>query len=153
MIDFDISIIIIGLVLLSILCIYFKFVMKKENVFLLFFSIFYFYLLISIKYTLFPIPITMAKIFKNETAFLSGVNLIPFNYKSVNYLLSKQVIYNILLSIPFGISYITKLNRKKLVILAISFGTIIESLQLIISLFLKSDTILSYIYKISKENI
>ncbi|SHH34089.1 VanZ like family protein [Caloranaerobacter azorensis DSM 13643] len=155
MIDFDISIIIIGLVLLSILYIYFKFVMKKENVFLLFFSIFYFYLLISIKYTLFPIPITMAKVVRNETAFLSGVNLIPFNYKSVNYLLSKQVIYNILLSVPFGfgIPYITKLNRKKLVILAISFGTIIESLQLIISLFLKSDTILSYIYKISKENI
>ncbi|WP_427339523.1 VanZ family protein [Caloranaerobacter sp. DY30410] len=201
MIDFDISIIIIGLILLSILCIYLKFVMKKENVFLLFFSIFYFYLLISIKYTLFPIPITMAKIFKNETTFLSGVNLIPFNFKSINYLLSKQVIYNILLSIPFGfgISYITKLNRKKLVILAISFGTIIESLQLTISLFLeytyrfidindiifnfigviigfylfknfsilvvkalnrvdlkidlKSDTILSYIYKISKENI
>ncbi|WP_081943448.1 hypothetical protein [Caloranaerobacter azorensis] len=114
MIDFDISIIIIGLVLLSILYIYFKFVMKKENVFLLFFSIFYFYLLISIKYTLFPIPITMAKVVRNETAFLSGVNLIPFNYKSVNYLLSKQVIYNILLSVPFGfgIPYITKLNRK-----------------------------------------
>ncbi|WP_068725550.1 VanZ family protein [Tepidibacillus decaturensis] len=106
----------------------------------MFLSIFYIYLLYVLKYTIFPISISgsMVEIFREELAFSTGINIIPFNFDSINYLLSKQVFYNILLSIPFGfgISYIISINRKKLIFFGIMFGIIIEGLQLLISLFL-----------------
>lgn len=138
MIDFDILTIIIGIVILIILLVYLKIRIKVENVYLVFYSIFYLYLMGVLKYTIFPIPLDpyMAEVMSENTTFLNGINLIPFIFKATEYLIHKQVLLNIVLSIPFGfgISYITKVSKSKLIVLGLLFGVAIEGLQLIISL-------------------
>lgn len=140
MLDFDILSITIGIVILTISLIYMKYKMKFENEYLLFYSIFFIYLLGVLKYTIFPIPLDpfMAEVMSKETTFLDGINIIPFNFKSVNYLMHRQVFLNIILSMPFGfgISYITKITKNKLLILSGLFGITIEGIQLLISLIL-----------------
>lgn len=140
MLDFDITTIIISCVILIISLFYIKRRKKVENIYLMFYSIFFIYLIGVLKYTIFPIPLDpfMREVMSKEKTFLNGINLIPFHFKSINYLLHKQVILNIILSIPFGfgISYITKISKKKLVKFSILFGVIIEAIQLLISLLL-----------------
>jgi len=140
LIDFDLLSIIIGVTILFFLCIFLKVKKKKDNIYLLFFCIFFMYLLYVAKYTIFPIPISggYADIMRKEASFMSGINIIPFKSYSLHYLVSRQVLYNILLSIPFGfgISYLVNINKKKLAISATLFGVVIESIQLIISMLL-----------------
>jgi glycopeptide antibiotics resistance protein len=90
----------------------------------------------------------MAEVFKDNCVFSDGINMIPFNNISFQSLLEKQVLYNILLSIPFGfgIAFITKITKRKLLVLSVFFGIIVESLQLIISLYLE------YTYRIIDIN-
>lgn len=137
LIDFDLLTVIIGISILSMICLFLKLKMKKDYTYMVFFCILYIYLLFVLKYTIFPIPIYggLADVMR-KTNFLSGINLFPFN--SLDYLMSKQALYNILLSIPFGfgVSYIAKINRKNILTLGIAFGFTIELLQLIISALL-----------------
>ncbi|MBS4539383.1 VanZ family protein [Clostridium sp. D2Q-11] len=140
MVDFDKLTMTISLVILFLSLIYIKKKKRVTNVYLIFFSIFFIYLIGVLKYTIFPIPLDpfMREVMSRETTFLNGVNLIPFNFKSMEYLLHNQILLNIILSIPFGfgISYITKISKKKLLSYGIFFGVIIELTQLIISLIL-----------------
>ncbi|WP_432408171.1 VanZ family protein [Wukongibacter sp. M2B1] len=148
MIDFDIVTIIIGILILAVLCSYIKFATKKANIYLFFFSIFYIYLIYVLKYTIFPIPLDMAEVFKDNSVFTDGINVIPLKNISFQSLLEKQVLYNILLSVPFGfgIAFITKITKKKLLLVSVLFGIIVESLQLLVSLYLE------YTYRIIDIN-
>lgn len=144
------STIIIGIILLIILCVFLRKIKNKDYIYLFFLSIFYIYLLFVLKYTIFPVPLNshMLEIMRKNSAFLSGINVIPFKISSIKYFISIQVIENIILSTPFGfgISYITKLTKKKMILLGILFGVIIEAIQLIISLFLR------YTYRVIDVN-
>lgn len=141
MFDFDVLTLFIGIIFLGILCFFIKYRFKKDNIYLLFFSVFFIYLLFVLKYTIFPIPIDtrLLEEIRNGSAFVLNFNMIPFNFDTYSYFLHSQVLYNILLSIPFGfgISYISTMKKKRILMYGIVFGLIIESLQLIISLLLK----------------
>lgn len=140
MLDFDIITVILSGVILLLILIILKYKYQRNTIYLLFFTIFYIYLVNVLKYTIFPIPLDpfMAKVMSEGRNFTDGINLLPFNFPSIEYFLHKQVPLNVILSIPFGfgISYILKMSKKKLVVSSILFGLIIELAQLVISLFL-----------------
>ncbi|WP_459874557.1 VanZ family protein [Calditerricola satsumensis] len=71
---------------------------------------------------------------RRKLKFSSGINLIPFDINIVN----EQVLYNILLTVPFGfgLPFLLNVTKIRLMIYGVSFCVVIESLQLIISLFL-----------------
>ncbi|MFT3890521.1 MAG: VanZ family protein [Anaerolineales bacterium] len=107
---------------------------------LLFFSIFWIYLLVVIKLTLFPIYIDA---FRREVLgrqFMASVNLIPFYFgpfTNWTYALP-GLILNTLLTMPagFGISFVTRFKPKDLGWLLLAFGFGLEGMQLLISLLL-----------------
>ena len=136
LIDFDLSTALLGIILLLFIVFYLKNKKDKDLLYLFFFSVFYLYLLGVLKYTIFPIPIGsgMAEIMRRELKFSSGINLIPFDINIVN----EQVLYNILLTVPFGfgLPFLLNVTKIRLMIYGVSFCVVIESLQLIISLFL-----------------
>jgi glycopeptide antibiotics resistance protein len=138
MLRFNKLVLTIGLVIIILLIIFMKYKKGRSKIYLVFFFIFYVYLLFVIKYTIFPIPLDMGDIFILESRFFYNTNFILFGDLTFKSLFKSQVLLNILLSMPFGfgISFIMRINRKKLINLAILFGVFIESLQLIISLFL-----------------
>lgn len=140
LIDFDISIIIAGLLLLSIASFYLKKKKNKDFTYILFYFVFNVYLLYVLKYTIFPIPVygpPMEEVM-GKSNFFSHINFIPFNFESIYYLFSMQVLGNVILSIPFGfgIPYVIKFKKSKLYLVAIFFGMVIELIQLCISLLL-----------------
>ena len=107
------------------------------------FSVFWVYLLLVVKVTLFPIPIELnvdyVGTWERLIFTLSRVNLIPFYYagyfnKRVIFI---EVIQNIILTIPFGfgINFIARIEARKFPLLAIFVGLTIETAQLVISLF------------------
>ena len=107
------------------------------------FSVFWTYLLLVVKVTLFPIPIELnvdsVGTWERLIFTLSRVNLIPFYYagyfnKRVIFI---EVIQNIILTIPFGfgINFIARIEARKFPLLAIFVGLTIETAQLVISLF------------------
>lgn len=130
MIDFDLSTLIIGLFILGFVLAWMKRKRNKSNVYMLCFSVFYVYILYVLKYTIFPIRIGAAN--NPLTNLTTNINLVPFNFP-YTYFLDSQVLLNILLTIPFGfgISYIVKVHGKKIILVALMIGLIIESLQLI----------------------
>ena len=107
------------------------------------FSVFWVYLLLVVKVTLFPIPIELnvdsVGTWERLIFTLSRVNLIPFYYagyfnKRVIFI---EVIQNIILTIPFGfgISFIARIESRKFPRLAFFVGFAIETAQLVLSLF------------------
>lgn len=117
--------------------------------------IMFIYLLLVIKYTVFPIPKLGSGInFLIKEIGFSRINCIPLRSlywafaKSYSYsmimIILKPIIFNILISIPFG--FLTLLSNysiasKSKFWLALGFGLCIEGVQLLISL------ILGYSYK------
>jgi glycopeptide antibiotics resistance protein len=107
---------------------------------LLFFSIFWVYLLVVIKSTLFPIFIDA---FRREVLgrqFMVSVNLIPFYFGPFTNWTSALpgIILNTLLTMPagFGISFVTRFKANDLAWLLLAFGFGLEGMQLLISLVL-----------------
>ncbi|MBV1821263.1 VanZ family protein [Anaerosalibacter bizertensis] len=145
MIDFDIITILISTIILFIFIYIIKTKTEKNNMYILFFSIFYIYMIFVLKYTIFPIPVDneYLNIIRQDSRFLNNINLIPFNFGLMDTLSYEQILLNILLTIPFGfgISFITKITKKKIIFLGISIGLIIEGLQLLIGL------IVNYAYR------
>lgn len=138
-IDFDILGWIVGFIVLAVLLA----VQRKRQCnipYLLFFSIFWVYLLLVIKWTLFPIYIDSFRREMMGRQFTSSINLIPFHFgQSID--LSHALpglILNTILTMPagFGISFITRFRLKDLFWLVAAFGAGIEGLQLAISLLL-----------------
>jgi glycopeptide antibiotics resistance protein len=111
------------------------------------FSVFWIYLLLVLAVTVFPVPLPadlrIVMTGEHVTRTLSRVNLIPFKYlNSFNlcffnpYLVFREIVQNILLTIPlgFGIQFLTPFKTRKPLWLAIMAGFVIESAQLVVSL-------------------
>src|SRR5690349_2410670 len=100
MLDFDGSIWLVGLMLLTIFLIIFR-RRQRSLSYLLCFSVFWIYLLLVIKVTLFPIPLfsEMADVMR-QMPFMTGVNLIPgyFGPYAQPESIERSVILNIILT-------------------------------------------------------
>src|SRR5574340_535671 len=104
-------------------------------------ALFYFYLLVLIRLTLFPIPILEGAESQQTAAhILSRINLIPFNFGNLFELhpnvVRHQLGGNILLTIPFGLVFpaLVKVRARAIPWLAILVGLAIETTQLLVSL-------------------
>lgn len=138
MFDFDLSTILAGIILLVLILLFQKYKRKKSNVYLLFFSVFYIYILFVFKYTIFPIPISPILIQDLKDFYtVNNLNFIPLDFES-GYWRDNQIILNIVISIPFGfgLSYVAKIRKKSILLYGISFGIFIEGLQGLISVLL-----------------
>lgn len=110
--------------------------------YLLAFALFWFYLLLLIALTSFPIPIDLnANDMDTQERLLfvlSHVNLIPFYYAGyVNvHVIVREIVGNILLTMPFGfgINFLTSIHPKKMFRVAILVGFSIEFVQLMLTL-------------------
>lgn len=104
------------------------------------------YLMMVIAVIFFPIPLPENwpdNLNTTDTIrALKNINLIPFNYRSVysdsthTRNVMRDVIANILLTIPFGIGecFFNRFNKKQMLYLAILTGLVLEGTQLIIKL-------------------
>ena len=116
---------------------------KKYSWFYLFcFSVFWFYVLIVVSMTIFPIPfpdeINALMTKQRVASTLSHINFVPFRYLSFfnSFVIVLEIARNILLTIPFGfgINWITKVKTKNMIWVATAVGFMIEATQLIVSL-------------------
>ena len=108
----------------------------------LFFSmLLYFYFVCLTNYTIFPIDFLMASEFSQLVNFLNNINLIPIPFTNQLNIISKHIILNIIMSIPFGIiiCLISKkrLTLKKTIFIGLFYGTAIEIIQLSIGICIK----------------
>lgn len=115
---------------------------KRSPSYIFCFSLFWVYLLLLMSVTIFPIPLSenISTVFTEQqlTFTLSHVNLVPFKYFTFfnKYVVFREIIRNILLTIPFGfgIRFITPFRAKNFIWLSIAVGLAIEVTQLVISL-------------------
>ncbi|TVX93258.1 VanZ family protein [Paenibacillus agilis] len=114
----------------------------KSNVCILFYGVLFYYLIFVGKYTLFPIPVSEAylSMIRPNSPFIERINLLPLWTDKNFTFITKEQILNIIMTIPFGyiVNYVmNKQNFFKLVRSGIILGTIIETIQLCISLSIK----------------
>jgi glycopeptide antibiotics resistance protein len=110
---------------------------KKSLVYLIFFTIFYVYLFKVLDYTLFQFQSLlllkhfMPDLILNGQTAGKNMNLIPLVSLTSQDL--KTSLLNILLLVPFGfgLSFITNLRMKKIVVIGALFSIVIEFLQLV----------------------
>ncbi|WP_102273666.1 VanZ family protein [Cytobacillus massiliigabonensis] len=145
LIDFDLISYLIGFLILSGLVFFLKKTYKKGNIYILFYTIFFFYILNVIKYTIFPIEIgtLFVEELKEQLSTFSRTNFIPFKFQ--NY---EQTFLNILLTIPFGfgLPYLKRVNIKSVFLIGLLFSLLIEITQFIISL------VIGYPYRVTDIN-
>lgn len=116
---------------------------KKSNVYLLFFTVFYVYIVKVLDYTLFQFQSLLLLKHFMPSLILNGqeanktLNLIPLLSLSLQDLTTSLL--NILLFTPFGfgLPFITNLRMKKVVIIGLVFSITIELLQLVTGLMAK----------------
>lgn len=124
--------IMISIIIYLVIVVVLKLKYRKENLFFIFFTIMYIYIIFVIKLTQFPIYITE---FQHQiigpVKWGRDINLIPF--KDAFNITS---ILNILMTIPFGfgLSFLIKRNFKKTVIAGAIFSFLIELTQLLVAL-------------------
>ena len=135
-----------------ICCICLKFLFKKNSIYLLFFTVMYIYICNVIKITQFPM-------YAFEDMKMAGqnvwreMNLIPFKEILGNF--SSEVLLNVLLTMPlgFGLPFLTRCSWKKITIIGIGAGILLELGQLLSALWIGftfrhvniDDTILNFI--------
>ncbi|MFZ3579654.1 VanZ family protein [Virgibacillus sp. DJP39] len=135
LIDFEGPILIMAILLWLIILMFLKKKLKKPIMYLVFFTIFYIYLCSLLSYTQFPIIMDQNMREEMGQTILRQGNLIPFN---PDHFAIKTSLLNVLLTIPFGfgLPFIIKTNFKRIVISGILVGFFLETLQLIIFLFI-----------------
>ena len=138
-IEFDGNDLLIGI---GILCVLLPVLwwQKRSLSYLLFFSIFWFYLLVVVAVIIFPIAIDIDY---TDTVFKPSINLIPFYFGSCFMLVNlcvRSIIENVVLTIPFGfgINFLFRIKSKYVFWLAFTVGFIFEFSQLVISLMFRS---------------
>jgi len=120
---------------------------KRGWSYLLGLALFGFYLLAIIEILFFPIPVPAnwpANLtWQSTIQSLSQVNLIPFNYgpmflHSTSPFTYRDVIANILLTIPFGfgICFLIPLRNKQIFLTSVGAGLALEGVQLLMKLSL-----------------
>lgn len=125
MIDFDISTICIGIIIFAVLTLIRKWYKNKKRY--VFQILMFVYLMMVIEKTLFPI-----EFIDLEYNIWDRINLVPFSEG-----LTQNGILNIIMTVPFGflLPCIYKdISAKRMLLLSVSIGLIIESLQLGIAL-------------------
>lgn len=139
LLTFSTPLYIIFLVVLAIV-LFFLWRKKRSVPYLICFSLFWVYMLAAIDRVFFPIPLDAHFSDPYNLSPWARVNLIPFNFwESSSALESLELmIYNILLTIPFGfgINLIAKIKPQKVLLLCVAVGIGTELLQLGISLLL-----------------
>ena len=115
-------------------------VQRKSLSYLFFCAIFGIYLIGVASVIIFPIATLSAEY---AEAFRPRLNLIPFYFDGCDEMprfCLRGIIENILLTIPFGfgISFIVRLKSKDFLWLALLVGIVFETIQLIISLVIRS---------------
>ncbi len=118
--------------------------LKRSFSYLVVFSLFWLYLLLVTSATLFPIPLENQLTQNNASQSmywtLSRVNLRPFFYGDFFHssLILREMVANVLLTIPFGFSirYLLRLHAIHIPFLAPAVGLSIEGTQLAISLLI-----------------
>jgi glycopeptide antibiotics resistance protein len=119
---------------------------KKHNwLYCSVFVLFYLYLLVLIRITLFPVPLP-GTLGNRQTVshILSRVNLIPFNFGRLLELHPNIIRYeiggNILLTVPFGLSFpfLVQVRNRMVLWIALTFGLSIKTAQLLVSLAIGS---------------
>jgi len=136
------AILLFGLIWFGVVA-FLRFRKKKSLVYLLFFTIFYFYLYKALDYTLFQFQsLLLLKQFVpdlilNGQAAGRSMNLIPLITLTPQDL--KTSLLNILLLIPFGLGlpFITDLCMKRIVVIGALFSVTLELLQLLSGLLAK----------------
>jgi glycopeptide antibiotics resistance protein len=112
-------------------------VKKRSFPYVLFFAVFWVYVLVVIKQTLFAIPLSgpMVEELRNAGHFMSSVNLIPGHFGRGG-LDMRGIINNVLLALPFGfgLNFLARVKLSRLLWIALGFGATVEGLQLVISL-------------------
>lgn len=135
---------IIGLLILTLVISRYR---KRGWFYLLGLALFGLYLLAVIEILFFPIPVPAnwpANLtWKDTLQSLSQVNLIPFNYgpmflHSTSFFTFRDIIANILLTIPFGfgICFLLPLRNKQILLTAVGVGLALEGTQLLMKLSL-----------------
>ncbi len=132
------SFIIIALIYFIIYQIYLK---KKEKKYIIKFSIMYIYLFLVLCVTILPIDFTLDPKWKYHTSInFTYVHIKPFNDLILgHYGALKQVILNIIMTIPFGFLYSSLKKNTSIINVTIStflLSFVIEMLQLIMTVFL-----------------
>lgn len=129
-IDFDITILIPFAVIWMSILLWMKFVCKKGKEYLLFFSIFYFYIMETVKYTQFPIYVFSDM----EQTIFSEFQWIPIVTLNKNDIITSAL--NVLLTIPFGIltQFLKRDSKKRILIKSAIFSALIETMQFAIAM-------------------
>ena len=133
-IDFDLSIILIAIVIWLCIIVFIRLKKRKSVVFLLFFSVFYAYIIKVLDVTQFPIFLNQdIRVIHGQTIWKT-MNLTPLATLTKKDF--QTLFLNIILTIPFGfgLPFISKSTWRKIFVVGIIFGTILESLQLVIGL-------------------
>jgi glycopeptide antibiotics resistance protein len=130
MLRFNNLVMAVGFIVLAGLCLYLRRVKGKEYQYLTLLSIFFVYIMYVFRFTLFPIP------FSVEQAFQFNANLVPFRLDPYTRLLGREVLLNILLSVPlgFGLPFLFRVRLKEALVAGVGFGLVVETSQLLISL-------------------
>lgn len=138
LIEFGWTEICVGLLLLALTLI----VLWKRNKspsYLLFFAIFWIYLMGVVSVVAFPFPAPGSYVL---THFKPNINLMPFRFGSCEFedLCIRGIYQNILLTIPFGfgINFVARIKSRYILWLALLVGLVCESIQLVISLVVRS---------------
>ncbi|MCJ7842572.1 VanZ family protein [Lederbergia sp. NSJ-179] len=132
MLRFNLIPILLSLIIFIILSFYLYKRKNKTLTYLLFWSIFYFYLVNVVRITQFPLFILE---YPFEYNFSDYINLIPTNpFRNGLY----TSVLNVILTIPFGfgLPFLIKMNWKKTILLTMLFSLLLESLQLTAHLIL-----------------
>lgn len=130
MLRFNNLVMALGLFVLAGLCLYLRRVKGKEYQYLTLLSVFLVYIMYVLRFTLFPIPLSV------EQAFQFNANLVPFRLDPHTRLLGREVLLNILLSVPlgFGLPFLIRVRLKEALVAGTGFGLVVETSQLLISL-------------------
>lgn len=114
---------------------------KRNFSYVLCLLIFGSYVLYALDITLFPIAISgdTANAMRQNRRVSSFVNFILFNFDFSTHLVMRQMLQNILLTVPFGfgIHFLIKLRLKDMLWLTFMVGMSIEAAQIVISLLLR----------------
>ena len=130
--------IIITLIYFLVYQIYLK---KKEKKYIIKFSIMYIYLFLVLCVTILPIDFTLDPKWKYHSSInFTYVHIKPFNDLILGYSGAlKQVILNIVMTVPFGFLYSSlkkNIGMSKVIISTFLLSFVIEIIQLIMTVFL-----------------
>lgn len=131
----DLRVILVLFFIYLLLCLFFKIKFKKNNMFLLFFSIMFVYLCNVIRLTQFPVYAleSMREVFDGQNVWRE-INVVPFRTITSDFSMASAL--NILMTMPlgFGLPFLMKCSLKKIAFIGAGTGFFCELGQLLVAL-------------------